>query len=78
MLKKGEKEDLCEVRNDKDRWKETGRCDVIRFLHELSETRRRVITAGDSLKNTSETHTKDFISANQQSDLPHMEKGNKS
>ena len=34
--KKREKEDSCEVRNDKDRWKETGCCDVITFLQDLS------------------------------------------
>lgn len=34
--KKREKEDLREVMNDRDRWKETGSCDVMAFLQELS------------------------------------------
>lgn len=45
-LKKREKKDLCEVRNDKGRWKETSWCDVITFLQELSQTRGRDSTGG--------------------------------
>lgn len=35
LKKGGEKEELCEVRDDKGRWKETGWCDIIKFLQEL-------------------------------------------
>lgn len=46
LLKKREKKDLCEVRNDKGRWKETHWCDVITFLQELGQTGGRVSTGG--------------------------------
>lgn len=45
-LKEREKKDLCEVRNDKGRWKETHWCDVITFLQQLGQTGGRVSAGG--------------------------------
>lgn len=71
-LKKREKEDLCEVRDDKGRWKETGWCDTIKFLQEPWLDKR---TTHHWWRMDLKSQRKKQINRVICCDLPHMEKG---